>query len=167
MICQECNGRGETIYYVETDRDENTVTIAPKKGICRSCNGSGKMPQTNADRIRIMNEKEKMIELIARAKAEDPETGSFTEWLAEYLLEHSVSFQTDERVPRNAGTLRWVSVLEALPELFECVIVCRPGMDEPIVEQGRRNGDGWWKVYGTRTKAVTHWMPLPKPPKGE
>lgn len=25
----------------------------------------------------------------------------------------------------------------------------------------------WWKVYGTRTKAVTHWMPLPEPPKEE
>lgn len=25
----------------------------------------------------------------------------------------------------------------------------------------------WWKVYGTRTKAVTHWMPLPDPPKEE
>ena len=58
MICQECNGRRETIYYVETDRDENTVTIAPKKGICRSCNGSGKMPHTNADRIRAMSDEE-------------------------------------------------------------------------------------------------------------
>jgi hypothetical protein len=27
--------------------------------------------------------------------------------------------------------------------------------------------NGWWKVYGTRTKAVTHWMPLPEPPKQE
>ena len=32
MICPECNGRGETIYYVETDRDENTVTFEQRKG---------------------------------------------------------------------------------------------------------------------------------------
>lgn len=25
--------------------------------------------------------------------------------------------------------------------------------------------NGWWKVYGTRTKHVTHWMPMPEPQK--
>ena len=58
MICPECNGRGETIYYVETDRDENTVTIKQRKGICRTCNGSGEKPKTNADRIRAMTDEE-------------------------------------------------------------------------------------------------------------
>ena len=56
MICPECNGKGETIYYVETDRDENTVTVEQRKGICRTCNGSGEKPQTNADRIRAMSD---------------------------------------------------------------------------------------------------------------
>ena len=58
MICPECNGRGETIYYVETDRDENTVTVKQRKGICRTCNGSGQKSQTNADRIRSMTDEE-------------------------------------------------------------------------------------------------------------
>ena len=58
MICPECNGRGETVYYVETDRDENTVTVEKRKGICRTCNGSGKKPQTNADRIRSMTDQD-------------------------------------------------------------------------------------------------------------
>ena len=58
MICPECNGRGETIYYVEIDRDENTVTVEQRKGICRTCNGSGEKPQTNADRIRAMTDDE-------------------------------------------------------------------------------------------------------------
>lgn len=26
---------------------------------------------------------------------------------------------------------------------------------------------GWWRVYGTRTKSVTHWMPMPAPPGEE
>ncbi len=55
MICPECNGRGESIYYVETDRDEISVTVEQRKGICRTCNGSGTIPQTNADRIRAMS----------------------------------------------------------------------------------------------------------------
>ena len=58
MICPECKGRGESTYYVETDRDENTVTVEARKGICRTCNGSGKMPMTNADRIRAMSDEE-------------------------------------------------------------------------------------------------------------
>lgn len=56
MICPECNGMGETVYYVETARDENTVTMEQRKGICRTCNGSGEKPITNADRIRSMSD---------------------------------------------------------------------------------------------------------------
>lgn len=56
MICPECNGRGEAIYYVETGRDENTVTVEQRKGICRTCNGSGEKPITNADRIRATSD---------------------------------------------------------------------------------------------------------------
>ena len=54
MVCPECNGRGKAIYYVETDRDENTVTVEKREDICRTCNGSGEKPQTNADSIRAM-----------------------------------------------------------------------------------------------------------------
>ena len=61
MVCPECNGRGEAIYFVETDRDENTVTMAQRKGICRTCNGSGEKPQTNADRIRSMSDEELVV----------------------------------------------------------------------------------------------------------
>ena len=64
MICRECNGRGETTYYVETHRDENSVTVKARKGVCRSCNGSGEEPMTNADRIRGMSDEE----LVAWAK---------------------------------------------------------------------------------------------------
>lgn len=33
-------------------------------------------------------DKETMLDLIIKAKRADPETGSFAEWLAEYLVEH-------------------------------------------------------------------------------
>lgn len=35
-----------------------------------------------------MTDKERLIDLFIAAKLEDPETGSFAEWLAGYLLEH-------------------------------------------------------------------------------
>ena len=59
---------------------------------------------------------------------------------------------------------KWISVKERLPEPWVYVIICRPGRDQMIVEQGMYDVGGWWKVYGTRTKAATHWMPMPLPP---
>lgn len=61
----------------------------------------------------------------------------------------------------------WISVADRLPEVFQPVIVCRENKQgEKIVEAGQRDVNGWWRVYGTRTKNVTHWMPLPEPPEG-
>ena len=37
-----------------------------------------------------MNDRERLIDLIIDAKRTDPETGSFTDYLADYLLEHGV-----------------------------------------------------------------------------
>lgn len=62
--------------------------------------------------------------------------------------------------------MRWISVKDRLPDSFKPVIVCREkAKGEFIVEQGHRDVNGWWKVYGTRTKNVSYWMPLPEPPK--
>ena len=60
----------------------------------------------------------------------------------------------------------WISVKDKLPPYGQPVIVCRPySKDQLKVEQGCRDLGDWWKVYGTRTKRITHWMPLPQPPK--
>ena len=61
---------------------------------------------------------------------------------------------------------KWISVKDRLPDSFKPVIVCREkAKGEFIVEQGHRDVNGWWKVYGTRTKNVSYWMPLPEAPK--
>lgn len=74
MICPGCNGSGESIYYVEIHRDENSVTVEQRKGICRTCNGSGEKPQTNADRIRAMTDEE-LAERLKNLYTEETEQG--------------------------------------------------------------------------------------------
>jgi hypothetical protein len=60
----------------------------------------------------------------------------------------------------------WISVKDRMPENFQPVIVCcEDGKGQPIVEQGYKDIGDWWNIYGTRTKYVTHWMPLPKAPQ--
>lgn len=62
--------------------------------------------------------------------------------------------------------MEWISVKDILPEKFTAVIVYRTRKGKsPIVEQGTMELNGWWKVFGTRTKSVTHWMPMPEPPR--
>lgn len=56
---------------------------------------------------------------------------------------------------------RWISVKEKLPEVGERVIVARK---DGKVEQGCKDVGDWWRVYGTRVKSITHWMPLPSSP---
>ena len=58
MICPECRGTGTAIYYSETGRDENSVTVQKFEDICHTCHGGGWKPQTNADRIRAMSDEE-------------------------------------------------------------------------------------------------------------
>lgn len=59
----------------------------------------------------------------------------------------------------------WISVKDQLPERFKPVLICREKNGKPYVEQGYKDVCEWWKVYGTRTKQVTHWMQLPEPPE--
>ena len=95
-----------------------------------------------------MTEREKLLDLIISAKRNDPETGSFTERLTDYLLANGVTIQ------------KWIPVSERLPEQGQEVIVASYRMIKPVVFTTifwNKEHDNW---YG-----ITHWMPLPEPPK--
>lgn len=49
-----------------------------------------------SERMDKSKEKEKLMDLIVDAKRADPETGSFTEWLAAFLLDHGVMVPADD-----------------------------------------------------------------------
>ena len=100
-------------------------------------------------------DKQTMLDLIIEAKRMDPETGSFSEWLAEYLVDHLTTL-----TPPN----EWVRVEERLPEEKQRVIVrCeRVGTSVGWILWGR-----WMTDIGPHAGDVTHWMPLPAPPTKE
>lgn len=102
------------------------------------------------------------LERLAHTEAKWPGTEDTLEAL-------DMAINTLHSMPKGIGTNDggWISVEDRLPERFEPVLVCREKNGSPYVEQGYKDVGEWWKVYGTRTKQVTHWMPIPNPPKEE
>lgn len=61
---------------------------------------------------------------------------------------------------------KWISVEEKLPKEAEDVLVfCRNDTITWVVI-AHHVGRQWWRV-GVPIECVTHWMPLPEPPKEE
>ena len=72
------------------------------------------------------------------------------ETIADHLIAGGVTIQ------------RWIPVTERLPEQGQEVIVYSGGVLKPTVfayQFWNKNYDSWARI--------THWMPLPQPPKGE
>ena len=102
-----------------------------------------------------MNVREKLIDFIIDAKRTDPETGSFTEYLADNLIAHGITVQewipvNDERKPKEGEDVL-VAVFDGYDTYTDIDCLAR---------------DGKW-CFETENYKVTHWMEKPEPPKGE
>lgn len=104
-----------------------------------------------------MDVREKLIDLIIDAKRTDPETGSFTEYLADCLINNGVTVQ------------EWISVYDRLPEESDMYIVtANDGHAQRVSFVQWQKKNRMWNLTGARSYwRVTHWMPLPPLPKGE
>ena len=97
-----------------------------------------------------MDVREKLVEIIQNSVG-----GCARHWaevIADGLIAHGVTVQ------------EWISVDDRLPEHDEIVIICT---DENFIYAGELVGDTWFLDNDSWTATVTHWMPLPQPPKGE
>lgn len=118
-----------------------------------------------------MDVREKLVELIIDAKRTGPETGSFTEYLADYLIANGVMVQ------------EWINSEEMLPE-FPCLALDVNGnsvfIPDGIITIKDKHGE--WCINaslakevrlmdGTKIDAIiwenriAYWMPLPNLPE--
>ena len=97
-----------------------------------------------------MDVREKLVELLKTS----PTRNGYTdiEDIADHLIANGVTVQ------------KWISVDDRLPEKDEVVIIYT---DRDFIYAGELIGDTWFLDYDNWTETVTHWMPLPNPPKGE
>ena len=103
-----------------------------------------------------MDVREKLIDLILDAKRTDPETGSFTEYLADHLIANGVTVQ------------EWISVDERLPENFISVLGYMTDAGEfPPVRECYTVGNAFFFPSLGGVHPVSHWCEMPEPPKGE
>ena len=121
------------------------------------------------------NTREKLIELIVQGNIMAfGRSESFAEIIADHLIANGVTVQ------------QWISVKERLPEKDGKYLVCRRlyggwwretlefakdarKVDKYDFYRGWKNVWYWYdSEWGHLTiDDVTHWMPLPEPPKGE
>ena len=106
-----------------------------------------------------MNDREKLVELLTEFYGCDPMYyGDDALAIAQYLVDRGVT------VPQ------WISVTERLPEAggyVVCIAKRNPfSRFMPMVARIEKNG--WVNpITEQYISEVTHWMPLPEPPKGE
>lgn len=93
-----------------------------------------------------MTDKEKLIELISEVQY----MGGLEAKLADHLFANGVTVQ------------KWIPVTERLPEDDTPVIICT---DKNFLYAGTLIGGTWFLDNDCWTENVTHWMPMPEPPK--
>ena len=75
-----------------------------------------------------------------------------------------------ENAELRARVQEWISVNDRLPEPYVSVLVNMPGEKPfPTVRRGFISNDGIWQsaMFRREPGEVTHWQPIPQPPKGE
>ena len=102
-----------------------------------------------------MDVREKLVELLISTIGLTP---TDAEIYANDFIAHGVTVQ------------EWISVEDRLPKPFAPVLVQMPGEEPfPTVREGFISNDGIWQsaMFRREPGEVTHWKPMPQPPKGE
>lgn len=102
-----------------------------------------------------MTNREKLIDFFMDELTEDNPWKGNIKGLVDKLIAAGFTFQ------------KWIPVTERLPEVFVSVLICIPS-DAPlptVKEAYWANGSWGAKMWIYSANEVTHWLPLPEPPK--
>ena len=127
-----------------------------------------------------MDVREKLIELLCNLPT--PEFVIGTRRAGKKLI--TAGFIADHLIANGVTVQEWIPVTERLPERDKEVLLIVHGWEDRLYYTGclhRQEAErSWmtgieskasdWKIWGfsyLREPIVTHWMPLPNPPKGE
>ena len=115
-----------------------------------------------------MDVREKLVELLTDNL---PRCGNLPSW------DNPLQLSCDEQVQRIADHLimngvtvqEWISVDDRLPRINVGVLVYTPRLKN--IFEAFYKVDGKWEIFSYRggeilNDEVTHWMPIPQPPKG-
>ena len=85
---------------------------------------------------------------------------------------HKKEVIADNMIANGVTVQEWIPVEDRLPEPFVSVLACIPSEEPlPAVHESYIADHGAWVCILTaeryKTGEVTHWMPMPQPPKGE
>ena len=117
-----------------------------------------------------MDVRKKLVELIESARYWGSNT---SEEIAENLIGHGVTVQewvsVDDRLPDVVSTHK--GHRDTVKKSIRVLCVCVQNSGKTMVKEGycewyNDYPEPRWQIPGTIDK-VTHWMPLPQPPKGE
>ena len=89
--------------------------------------------------------------------------------LDEWWFEEKIKNIADHLISNGVTVQEWISVDDRLPEPFVSVLVHMPGEEPfPTVHEGFISNDGIWQsaMFRREPGEVTHWQPMPQPPKG-
>ena len=119
-----------------------------------------------------MDVREKLVELIESARYWGSNT---SEEIADNLLENGVTVQewipVTERLPEKDGA--YIAALNHHFGVQQGVSIRSFAKDGETIDEYELAGEKYvWYLYDSEygyvsTNSVTHWMPLPQPPKGE
>ena len=106
-----------------------------------------------------MDVREKLVELLITSPHLDVMDYT-TDWeeSASYLIAHGVTVQ------------EWISVSDPPKERGVYIVTVKHWLDgKPVTREAKWNGADWLSCYKAEeiTPRVTHWQPMPQPPKGE
>ena len=106
-----------------------------------------------------MDVREKLVELLTEFYGCDPMYyGVDALAIAQHLIDHGVTVQ------------EWISVKDRLPDAggYVVCIAKRNPFSRFIPMVARIEKNGWVNpITGQYISEVTHWMPIPQPPKGD